>query len=301
MYYKNLFKSVLLLFLCGNCLNKATEKGKWQSLFNGKDLIGWDTYLGPKYDTILKRWDTIPIGFNVDPTKVFDVVEVGGYKVIRISGEHFGGMSTLSEFENYHLQFQFKWGQLRWAPNKRGKKDSGLMYRAVGPQGADGGFWLRSHEFQIEEGDCGDYWACAGAISDIKAKMQSDSTYIYNEGGDMLTFSNTSKIGRYCIKNPDAEKPTGEWNTIDLYCVGNTSVHVVNGVVTMILHNSRQLDEGKETPLIKGKIQIESEGSEVFYRNIQIKFIDKLPDFSTTPSGKPSAAEGRSQPEGMAF
>jgi hypothetical protein len=51
----------------------------------------------------------------------------------------------------------------------------------------------------------------------------------------------------------------------------------------MILHNSRQLDEGKETPLIKGKIQIESEGAEVFYRNIQIKFIDKLPDFSTTP------------------
>jgi hypothetical protein len=61
---------------------------------------------------------------------------------------------------------------------------------------------------------------------------------------------------------------------------------VVNGVVTMILHNSRQLDEGKETPLIKGKIQIESEGSEVFYRNIRIKFIDKLPDFNTAASGK---------------
>lgn len=98
----------------------------------------------------------------------------------------------------------------------------------------------------------------------------------------MLTFSTVSKTGRNCIKNPDAEKPTGEWNTIDLYCAGNSSVHVVNGVVTMILHNSRQTDGGKETPLIKGKIQIESEGSEVFYRNFQIKVIDKLPDFSTS-------------------
>ena len=119
--------------------------------------------------------------------------------------------------------------------------------------------------------------------------MQPDSTYIYNEEGDLLTFSNTSKIGRYCMKNPDAEKPAGEWNTIDLYCVGNTSVHVVNGVVTMILHNSRQLDEGIETPLIKGKIQIESEGSEVFYRKIRIQFIDKLPDLSAASSRKPSA------------
>jgi hypothetical protein len=30
------------------------------------------------------------------------------------------------------------------------------------------------------------------------------------------------------------QKP-GEWNTIDLYSVGGTSVHMINGVVNMIL------------------------------------------------------------------
>jgi hypothetical protein len=103
-----------------------------------------------------------------------------------------------------------------------------------------GGNWMRSHEFQIQEGDCGDYWGCAGAIFDIKAKKDQNNSYTYEKNGDLLTFSTTSSIGRHCIKFPDAEKPSGEWNTLDLYCFGRTSVHVVNGVVNMILQNSRQ-------------------------------------------------------------
>ena len=275
MAFKNLSKIVLFLFLFGSCSSKNSG---WQPLFNGKDLSGWDTYLGPKYDTTLNKFDTIPIGLNTDPERVFEVVKMGDENVIRISGEDFGGISTTSEFENYHLQLKFKWGELKWPPRKKDKKDSGLMYDAVGPQGADGGNWMRSHEFQIEEGDCGDYYACAGAISDVKVKKYNDSTYVFDKNGDLLTFSTTSSNGRYCIKLPDAEKPSGEWNTLDLYCFGGTSIHVVNGVVNMVLNNSRQIEGGKEIPLTKGKIQIQSEGSEVFYRDIKICPIDKLPE-----------------------
>jgi len=52
---------------------------------------------------------------------------------------------------------------------------------------------------------------------------------------------------------------------------------MVNGVVNMILENSRQLDDGVESPLLKGKIQIQSEGAEVYYRNIKIRPINKIP------------------------
>jgi len=55
-------------------------------------------------------------------------------------------------------------------------------------------------------------------------------------------------------------------------------MHVVNGVVTMVLNNSRQLEGDKEILLTKGKIQFESEGAEIFYRNIKICSIDKIPD-----------------------
>ena len=137
---------------------------------------------------------------------------------------------------------------------------------------------MRSHEFQIEEGDCGDYWACAGAIFDVNSKMENDSTFVYSKDGESRTFSTVSPLGRNCKKFPDAEKPTGEWNTIDLYCFGGTSVHVMNGVVNMILRNSRQLEGSSEVPLTKGKIQFESEGSEMYIRNIQITSIDKIPE-----------------------
>src|ERR1700720_4438716 len=68
----------------------------WTSLFNGKDLTGWDTYLGPESDSNGKRISDQPIGLNKDPRHVFSVVKDGadgasaagaGENVIRISGE----------------------------------------------------------------------------------------------------------------------------------------------------------------------------------------------------------------------
>jgi hypothetical protein len=266
---------LLLIFILTSCANHSSEK--WRDLYNGSDLTGWDTYLGPSYDTILKKRNSEPIGLNNDPNKVFTVTNMDGENVIRISGENFGGISTVDEFENFHLQLQFRWGSLQWYPRKTGKKDSGLMYYGVGPQGADGGNWMRSQEFQIQEGDCGDCWACAGAIYDARIRKDQDR-YIYSRDGEMITFSNKSPDGRRCTKSVDAEKTSGEWNTIDLWCYGGTSIHMVNGVVNMVINNSRQFDGGQEIPLTKGKIQLQSEGAEVYYRNIRLAPITKLPD-----------------------
>lgn len=264
----------MLILLCG-CQSNSDEK--WQMLFNGQDLSGWDTYLGPAYDTVAKKRNVDPIGLNNDPARVFSVTKEDDENVIRISGEHFGGISTVGEFENFHLQLQFKWGNLKWYPRKNGKMDSGIMYYATGSHGADGGNWMRSQELQIQEGDCGDCWACAGAIYDATARKDS-AKYVYDRTGSLFTFSNKSPDGRRCIKSADGEKPSGEWNTVDLWCFDGTSIHMVNGVVNMVIQGSRQEENGKEIPLAKGKIQIQSEGAEVFYRNIRVTPITKLPD-----------------------
>jgi Domain of Unknown Function (DUF1080) len=264
---------LVLAIFAGEACTSAKEE--WQILFDGSSLEGWDTYLGAKRI----KGDTsafLPIGLNKD-TSVFKIVNLDDEQVLRVSGEIWGGISTKREFENYHLQIQFKWGTLRWYPKENDKRDSGLLYHGVGEHGVGDGYWLRSQEFQIQEGDCGDYWGVAGAGFDVKATLNADSIYQYDPQGELLTFSQNSKIGRRCKKYPDAEKASGEWNTIDLYCFKGTSIHVMNNDVVMVLQNSKQLVNGTETELTKGKIQLQSESAEVFYRNIKIRPIDELP------------------------
>jgi len=71
-------------------------------------------------------------------------------------------------------------------------------------------------------------------------------------------------------------RPTGEWNTLDLYCHGDTSVQVVNGQTMMVLYHSQQWDNGSAKPLTKGKLQIQSEGAEVYYKNIRLTTLYSL-------------------------
>lgn len=269
--------SVVVLLLSLFCSGFSSQPPKSRQLFNGKTLQGWDTYIGPPYDSVQKKFAGISPGLNADAFGLFSVVQEDGKPAIRISGEHFGGISTVETFGNYHLRLEFKWGTRKWNPKKNGPRDSGVLYHATGPHGADGHFWMRSHEFQIQEGDCGDYWGVAGAIADIPAKKKGENEFVFDPSSPLLTFRDRTEVGRHCIKYPDAERRSGEWNTVDLYCVGDTSVHVINNTVNMILYRLRQADGESTSPLKKGKIQLQSEGAEIFYRNISLENIKRIP------------------------
>src|SRR5437868_12100916 len=134
----------------------SPQKEEWTALFNGRDLDGWDTWLGKPYK------GTEPVGLNKDPKGVYSVVTVDGKPAIRITGEIFGAITTKKEYENYHVRLQFKWGEKKWPPRENAVRDSGLLYHCVGPHGAAGSNWMRSQECQIQEKDCGDYWSVAG-------------------------------------------------------------------------------------------------------------------------------------------
>jgi hypothetical protein len=260
------------------------QRDGWTSLFNGRDLASWDTFLGKPYK--LTEIPDLPkdargeyaqaVGLNRDPRGVFSVVPADGGPAIRISGETFGALITRAEYENYHLRFDFRWGEKRWAPREDAVRDSGCCYHSVGPLGASYGFWMRSFEFQVQEGDCGDFYSLAGVIVDAEAvpKNAADpkSDLVFTRGA--LKMAGTTKR---IIKSGQAELPNGQWNTLELYCLGQTSVHVVNGRTALILTGLRQKSDAGEVPLTKGKLQFQSEGAEVFYRRIDIRPIREIP------------------------
>ena len=75
---------------------------QWKPLFNGKDLSGWDTWLGPRGDgnhdpTVDKE---TPIGLNTDPLGVFTIVTKDGAPAIRVSGQVWGAIILLALLNN---------------------------------------------------------------------------------------------------------------------------------------------------------------------------------------------------------
>jgi hypothetical protein len=214
--------AVTLPWAFGLLVAAAEAQDGARTLFNGKDLSGWSSFIPHKDGSDPKS----------DPNGVFRVED----GVIHVSGEEFGYIVTDEEFENYHLTVEFKWGEKKYPPRENAKRDSGILMHVVGPNKV----WPRSIECQIQEGDCGDFWMVDGTKLTVR--------------GERLT------SGR-AIKTKDAEKPNGEWNTVEVICDGGKIVNKVNGEV---------VNEGADASVTRGKILLQSEGAEVFYRKVEL-------------------------------
>ena len=127
------------------------------------------------------------------------------------------------------------------------------------------------------QGRFGDYWSQAGAKVDVRSIKLKHGTYLYKEDDPLVAFGEGEKAGGYVARIQDFEKPKGEWNTVELINFEGKSLHIINGQVAMALENSRHIVDGKEVPLRKGKIELQCEGAEHFYKNIEIRQLKKLP------------------------
>jgi hypothetical protein len=247
------------------CAPLHAADGGWTSLFNGRDLTGWTTWVSMQPSSSNMPAPTSSRGLNKDPRKVFSVVD----GTLRVSGEEWGAVSTVGEYENFHLRLEFKWGDKKWAPRLDAPRDSGLLYYAVGPEGAQSGHWMRSQEFQIQEGDCGDYHSLDGAVVDAHVGDANEGAWKFYRYEPSLPLRTALKAR--ILKRGNAEKPSGQWNTMEVIADGKTLIHIVNGVEVLRAQNSRQSVDGKLVPLTRGKFSLQSEGAETFFRNIQVK------------------------------
>lgn len=253
-----------------------------------KELSQWDIYLSYDYSKgyngeIPKDADgndIAPIGLNKEGFDVFTVIEEDGSPVLRVSGEYYGCVASKQEYENYHLTLKVKWGDIKWHPRKSLLKDSGVLYHSIGQHGAEyWRSWMLSQEFQVMQGHMGDFWNQANSAIDIRAYIpESIMNPVADKSQDFLPLGEGEEVKGYCMRSVNFEKPHGEWNTLELICFENKSIHIVNGEVVMILQNSRYVKDGKKIPMQKGKIQLQSEAAEVFYKDIIINKLNTLPE-----------------------
>ena len=301
MYTFRWVYSMLIVFIvsiCGTLVGCGLEKpqigaeNKWVTLLD-KDLSKWNIFVGVPHASVnLTGYpkDETPIGLNKDPLNVFTVEKSNEAPILHISGEIFGGISTKEEFENYHLKIEFKWGEKKHEPRLNRRRDSGIHYHAQEPYGQFYNAWMKAPELQVQEGDVGDFHPLAGVSMDIRSSETKedrpgdndygDTQWIYNPTAEYRQFRSGDQFEpNRCRRILDYEKPHGEWNTVELICLGDKSLHIVNGHVVMVLENAKNwLDDENYLPLTRGKIELQSEGSEVFYRNIEIREIESIPD-----------------------
>jgi hypothetical protein len=196
---------------------------EFKPLFNGKDLGGWYSFISRK-------------GKNNDSNQVFTV----NNGLLKITGQDFGYIVTEKSFTDFHLVVEFKWGEKKYPPRENAVRDNGICYYVVQTDRV----WPRSVECQIQEGDCGDFWLIDSVTAIVDGVQQGPTR-------------NTR-----VLKKKDAEKPTGEWNRVEVIANKGKCTHIVNGVV---------VNEATEVSLRSGRILIQSEGAETYYRRIEIK------------------------------
>lgn len=250
-----------LIPFCCVCVMTATGAAAPEPvvLFDGTTLDHFYTFLRDR-------------GRDADPKGVFTVQD----GLLRISGEEWGCITSREEFSNYRLVVEFKWGEKAWPPREDRARDSGVLVHSVGEDGGYSNVWMHSIECQLIEGGTGDFIVVgdgtdAFSVTCPVAEEQQGSSYVYKPDGRLQTI-NSGRINWFG-RDPgwkdelgfrgaqDVEKPIGEWNRLEIIAEGESITVLLNGT---------EVNRAVSAKPSRGRIQVQSEGAEIFVRRIEL-------------------------------
>jgi hypothetical protein len=241
-------------------------------LFDGKSLTNFDGWLVDHHEA--------------DPERVFTVVDqIDGAPAIRISGKFWGGLLTKQAYRDYRLVIEYRWGGATWGERKTRTRDSGVLLHAQGRPGntrADfNGPWLRSVEFQIIEGGVGDI-ILVGGYNDageqlrptltVKSRKDRDGENVFDPQGEPKVFTSgrinwwgrsedwADRLGFRGAQ--DVESPGLEWTRLEAVVEKGNLTYYVNG---------KLVNAGTDSSWTEGKIMIQSEGAEIYFRRMDLE------------------------------
>lgn len=262
-----------------------------QPLFNGRDLAGWHTWL---VDT-----------HRDDPRQVFSVTN----GMIRISGDGLGYLATESDYRDYELTLEWRWGTLNtsWGDRVDKARDSGVFLHATGPDGNShdgGGAFMAAIECNVFQGAVGDFLLIRGSDSDgtllaprltaeTAAAPDADGWFSWQAGGVPRTLTRWGRLNalgkapdwrdELDFRGPhDQERPRGEWNRLVCQAQGDLLRIHLNGTL---------VNEARRVWPTHGRILLQCEGSEIFFRRVDLRPLvpgtRATPGLANTPDPNP--------------
>ena len=248
----------------------AAEGGDWKPLFNGKDLEGWSVHYASK----------VPAGAP-PAASIFTVEngEIHAYPTQAAGSEQPNAyIETQSDYRDYVISLEYRWGEKRFAPRVNLLRDAGLLYHVHRERADD---WPAGAEAQIQEGDVGDSWAISTQVSSF-VDPKTGKYALPEDGGVPVTVGHDGKFER-TRHNRVNEYPG--WNTLQVIVRGDRATHIVNGVTNMRVQDLRSWDAANNAwvKLDHGRIALQAESAEVFYRNIRVRALTDADDLPPAP------------------
>lgn len=252
----------LIIVLAGLSLlltaRSAAAKDSALSLFNGQNLDGWSVFTPDQDPSAAKNIFQVTDGaIHAYPTATDGSRQPMGYVV------------TKAEYSHYRLTLEYKWGVKKFIPraDPAMARDAGVCFHVRAPDVV----WPVSAECQIQEGDTGDVW-----LIHIRgtARIHPDTMGFWppdQQGGADVTKGDDPKGYRRFPRYFFHEQPG--WNRVELVVHGDRAAYFINGHLVNEVTQLKFWDEATKAwlPLTKGKILLQAEGAEIFYRNITLQ------------------------------
>jgi len=260
---------ICALLLCG-CGQKSTE------LFNGKDLSEWYTY------TTATKGENPGIFVAAD-----GVLKIRGGDGTRA---YYGGIYTEKSYANYVLTVEYRFTGPTHGERKNNARDSGLLLHCNGkPQGAT---WEASIEANVMEGDTGSFWLVGNrktsdGLDDegraiklgitVEAEKRSNGEYYYKPGAAAVRLEGKDKFCNPVYKETSAtdtvgyrgandfDSGSGKWTKVECVCRGDVIEVYVNGKLA---------NKATQCSLTKGRIGLQVEAADVWYRNVRLRSLN---------------------------
>ena len=257
-------KDVLLFCLVAvmALLSCQQSRENFTPLFNGKDWTGW--YL------------KIRSGDSVMADKVYSI-EKGMVHVFNdefpdsinlFTGENptHGLFYSNKSYSRFIFRFEYKWGHRIANDFDKWQYDAGFYYHVINDK-----IWPKGLEYQVrynhltQTNHTGDMW-CNGTRFDWTS--DSKGRYLAPEEGGI---KQERRGGEHRAKaTNNYHGLDGGWNKCEVIVMGNKyAIHKLNGEIVNMATN---------LSVDSGKIGLQSETAEIYYRNIRIKeFKEDIP------------------------